>query len=106
MTSIKKEKITQVLKSIKEQHIHISIKNKSGRWSKEYYMIEEVKDIKNAQAALTLVVLRPACFSSCVIADLNSIYGIKLNKYLNLDGHLIRELSVICAPDPAPVLQH
>jgi hypothetical protein len=92
MTSIKKEKIALVLRSIKDQHIDISIKNKSGRWSKEYYMIEELKDIKHEQTALTLVVLRPGCFSCCVVADLNSIYGIKLNKYLNLDGHLIREL--------------
>jgi hypothetical protein len=76
MTSIKKEKIKLILRSVKEQHISISIKNKSGRWSKEYYKIEELKDIQNVEAVLTLVVLRSGCCFSCLVADLKSIYGI------------------------------
>jgi hypothetical protein len=102
---IKAGKLKIVLSAIKEQHINVSIKSRFGGWSKEYYKINDLQEIENAATEIVLVVLQSGCCSSYAVVDLNSIYGLKFNKYLNLDGHLISELKVIFAPDSNPVLQ-
>lgn len=92
--SVKHEDLKDILNEIKKQYINVAIQDETGEWSDEYYMVEGVKDISNRQGTMTALLLVSPKLSHCSIVDVKSILGIKLNKYLNLNGTLMQELRV------------
>lgn len=92
--SVKHEELKDVLIEIKKQYINVAIQDVTGEWSEEYYIVEGVKEIGSHQGTTTALLLVSPKFSHCSIVDVKSILGIKLNKYLNLNGALMQELTV------------
>lgn len=92
--SVKHEDLRDILTEIKKQYINVAILDESGDWSDEYYIVEGVKDINNRQGTTTALLLVSPKLSHCSIVDVKSILGIKLNKYLNLNGTLMEELRI------------
>ena len=91
---MKHEDLKDILNQIKKQYINVAILDETGEWSDEYYIVEGVKDIINRQGTTTALLLVSPKLSHCSIVDVKSIVGIKLNKYLNLNGTLLEELKV------------
>ena len=92
--NVKHEELKGILNEIKKQFINVAIQDETGEWSDEYYMVEGVKDISNRHGTMTALLLVSPKLSHCSIVDVKSILGIKLNKYLNLNGTLMQELRV------------
>jgi hypothetical protein len=92
--SVKPEDLKNILREIKNQFINIAIQEVSGEWSDEYYIVEGVKDIPYKDSSMTALLLVSPKLSHCSIVDIKCIQGIKLNKYLNLNGKLMEELRV------------
>lgn len=92
--SVTHEDLKDILNEIKKQYINVAILDETGEWSEEYYIVEGVKDITNRQGITTALLLVSPKLSHCSIVDVKSIMGIKLNKYLNLNGTLMEELRV------------
>lgn len=92
--SVRHEDLKDLLNEIKNQFINVSIQEATGQWSDEYYIVEGVKDIQNTEGTMTALLLVSPRLSHCSIVDVKSIHGIKLNKYLNLNGTLMEELRV------------
>ena len=92
--NVKHEDLKDILNQIKKQYINVAILDETGEWSDEYYIVEGVKDIINRQGTTTALLLVSPKLSHCSIVDVKSIVGIKLNKYLNLNGTLLEELKV------------
>lgn len=92
--NVRHEDLNDILNEIKKQYINVAILDETGEWSDEYYIVEGVKDIINRQGTMTALLLVSPKLSHCSIVDVKSILGIKLNKYLNLNGTLMQELRV------------
>ncbi len=92
--SVTYEDLKDILNEIKKQYINVAILDETGEWSDEYYIVEGVKDITNHQGTTTALLLVSPKLSHCSIIDVKSIMGIKLNKYLNLNGSLMEGLRV------------
>lgn len=92
--NVTQENLKDILIEIKNQYINVAIQDETGEWSDEYYIVEGVKEIKRSDVNMTALLLLSPKLSHCVIADLKSVQGIKLNKYLNLNGSLMQELRV------------
>jgi hypothetical protein len=92
--NVKHEDLREILNEIKKQYINVAILDETGEWSDEYYIVEGVKDITNRQGTTTALLLVSPKLSHCSIIDVKSIQGIKLNKYLNLNGTLMEELRI------------
>lgn len=92
--SVRHEDLKEILNEIKNQYINIAIQEETGEWSDEYYIVEGVKDIKNREGTMTALLLVSPKLSHCSIIDIKTIHGIKLNKYLNLNGKLMEELRI------------
>jgi hypothetical protein len=92
--SVRHEDLKDILNEIKNQYINVAIQEETGEWSDEYYIVEGVKDINSGQGSMTALLLVSPKFSHCSIVDVKSIHGIKLNKYLNLNGALMQELRI------------
>jgi hypothetical protein len=92
--SVRHEDLKDILGEIKKQYINVAILDETGEWSEEYYIVEGVKDITNHQGTMTALLLVSPRLSHCSIVDVKSISGIKMNKYLNLNGTLMQELTV------------
>ena len=92
--SVRHEDLKDILNEIKKQYINVAILDDTGEWSEEYYIVEGVKDIVSRHGTMTALLLVSPRLSHCSIVDVKSISGIKLNKYLNLNGTLMQELTV------------
>ena len=103
--SVTHEDLKDILNEIKKQYINIAILDETGEWSEEYYIVEGVKEITSRQGSTTALLLVSPKLSHCSIIDVKSILGIKLNKYLNLNGTLMEELRVQ-SNEPQTVSSH
>jgi hypothetical protein len=92
--SVRHGDLKNILREIKNQYINVAILEAGGEWSDEYYIVEGVKDITSQEGTMTALLLVSPKLSHCSILDVKSIQGIKLNKYLNLNGTLMEELRV------------
>jgi hypothetical protein len=92
--NVAQENLKEILLEIKNQFINVAIQDETGEWSDEYYIVEGIKEIKSKDVNMTALLLLSPKLSHCVIADLKQVQGIKLNKYLNLNGSLMEELRV------------
>jgi hypothetical protein len=88
------ENLKSTLKAIQDQHISISIQNKDGKWTNEYFCIADIRHFSIGGATLEALILYTELDSPGAIIELRSIYGLKLNKFLNLNGDLIQEVTV------------
>jgi hypothetical protein len=92
--SVKVENLEAILKEIKCQYISIAVRNKTGKWSDQYFDIDDIKDIKSSGGTMTAIILHSHKNSECVVMDIRSIKGIRLNKYLFLNGGLAQEVTI------------
>ncbi|WP_276370932.1 hypothetical protein [Chryseolinea sp. H1M3-3] len=92
------------LRAIQNQHISVAIKNRSGKWSHEYFVIQELKEFVSDEVKATAIVLRSELHWE--IVDIQSISGLKLNKYLHINGQLFSELKLTAAKENSLVLHN
>jgi hypothetical protein len=81
------QKVRPLLLEIRNQHIQVSFRNEAGKWSEEYFHIEYCEAFP-ISSDVFLVMVRAPNTDKVLFIDLNSITGIKLNKYLNWKGYL------------------
>ncbi|HYF68787.1 MAG TPA: hypothetical protein VD884_11670 [Ohtaekwangia sp.] len=93
--SVAREQIKDVLSEAKTQFISISISNQSGKWSDDYFLIQDIREFKKGGEKITLLLLKSSKDSECTVIDVTLIHGIKFNKYLSLNGHLSDEVQMV-----------
>jgi len=100
--SVARDQVKDVLSVAKTQFISISISNHSGKWSDQYFLIQDIKEVKQGSEKVTLLLLNSSKDSECLAIDIKLIFGIKLNKYLNLNGHLSDEVQIVSNDSVVP----
>jgi hypothetical protein len=91
---VTKDRIKKLLLEAKHQFINISVSDHSGRWSSEYYQLEEIKEFKHGADKVTVLLLRSKNAEHTMI-DARFVQGIKLDKLLHLDGQLVDTIKVV-----------
>jgi hypothetical protein len=81
------EQVRSLLMEIKRQHILISIRDLSGNWTPEFYSIEPLEEMMSSLSPFLLIVKSPST-DRISIADLRTLTGLKLNKYLTMEDGL------------------
>jgi hypothetical protein len=81
------KKVRPLLLEIKNQYIQVALRNQAGKWSEEYYHIESCDPSSTPNDVLFVMVRAPST-DRLFIIDVNSITGVKLNKYLKWNGQL------------------
>jgi hypothetical protein len=102
---IEREKFKEILEEARNQFISVALGNKAGKWSDQYFTIEDVKEFKVAQSRITVLILTSSQDSRCVTIDINLLGKIKFNKYLNFNGTLAEEIK-IASNNEVPLLSH
>ena len=103
--SVTQEQVKDVLNEVKRQFIDISISNHSGQWSDQYFLIQDIKELKqNGEKITLLLLISPNNLRSTAI-NAKLIHRIRFNKYLNLNGQLSTEVCIECR-DSATQLSH
>ena len=92
---VARDQMKDIFSVAKTQFISISISNHSGKWSDQYYLIHDIKEMKQGSEKITLLLLNSSNDSECIAIDVKLIHGIKFNKYLNLNGHLSDEVQIV-----------
>jgi hypothetical protein len=92
--SVTTENLKSVLTEIKRQFISIAIRNRTGKWSDQYFDIDDVKEFKSNNGQVTALILHSQNDSLCIVMDIRSILGLKLSKYLTFNGDIAREVTV------------
>jgi len=93
------EVLKDVLRAAKNQFVSISVANQAGKWSEEYFTVGQLVSLETGHESMTLVILNSLNNSRCEAVDVKLLFGIKFNKYLNLNGELIEELKIRFADD-------
>jgi hypothetical protein len=89
---IEVKKIKPLLSELKKQDIQFALKDESGKRSQYFYI--EYDDDFSVSSDFTTVVRAPST-DKIFLPDLNSVTGIKLNKYLRWKGHLHSEFEIL-----------
>jgi hypothetical protein len=81
------KKVRPLLLEIRDQHIQVAFRDEVGKWSDEYFHIEKC-DAFSTQNSVFFVLVRAPSTDRVFLINVNSITGIRLNKYLNWRGQL------------------
>jgi hypothetical protein len=88
------EQFRIVLEEVKNKGIGISIRNHSGRWTDEYFVVDELKEFGLGCGKLTALIVHSPNHTSCAVIDLRAVTGIRLDHYLDFAGQLWTEVAV------------
>jgi len=103
--TVTQEQVKDVFNEAKRQFIDISISNHSGQWSDQYFLIQDIKELKQSGEKITVLLLISPNDLRCIAINAKLIHGIRFNKYLNLNGQLSTEVGIV-HKDSAPQLSH
>jgi hypothetical protein len=92
--SLRVEYLKNLLKGAKKQFINAAICNSTGKWSEEYFMIDDLKVIRTEQGRVVILFVHSSNNSECAAIDIRHISALRFNKYLNIGGTLVDEVSI------------
>ena len=93
-TTVGRGEIRQVLNALKNQFIDVAICDSEKKWSDEYFHIVDIQEFRKDKDKVVTLVLGDSKTARCFAVDVSYIHGFKLNKYLQLDGFLIEEITI------------
>jgi hypothetical protein len=91
--SVKADRLKEILRDAREQVASIAICI-AGKWSDEYFYIQEINDVITERGAVTIMVLQSVKDWTCTLVDISIISAVKFNKYIMVKGLLTSEVDV------------
>lgn len=82
------------LKKIHEKKIDIKIYNHSGQWSDHFFGVLEVKEIKEKDYDVTVLILFDPETNDSTAIDVKSINMVELKSEMTVNGRAVRKLKI------------
>lgn len=92
--SVYVKELPNILRQIKEKQIPVKIYNHSGQWSEHYFGVLEIKEIRDKNYNVTVLILFDPETNESTAIDIKSINTIELQSAIVLNGSQVKKLRV------------
>jgi hypothetical protein len=92
--SIEVEHLKNILRGARKQFINAAICNSAGKWSEQYFVIDDLREIKTEHGTVAILLLHSPSNSECAAIDIRHISRLRFNKCLSIEGASVKELAI------------
>jgi hypothetical protein len=86
--------LLDILKKAKDEKILVKMFNHSEKWSDHFFQILELKEIRDKDYQVTIVILFDPETSDATALDLKTISGVEFNTQVESGGNRYRMISI------------